>query len=207
MKCSLLIFLTLSCLYSFCQTDYFEGKITYQLTYLDPETGEDITNQYKDLLGSQKVLYIDDANYKYLNQSNELLQLYNAENQTVFVHNSNSGHILEVDSRTSIARVTEVEYLDAGEEVFGKYCNRVIIKTVMDETLYWFDPSFKINKDAFLQHQYEHFSDYLQASNGSLPYKYRYEGSQYVVIGTVTKIEPMELPIETFKLAFPIAAD
>lgn len=185
---SLLVFILYS-LNTLAQDSYFTGKIVYEYTFLNPNTGQDITETMTEQMGAEQHYFINEHSYKSYDENGIFGQLYNSGNNKYYF--AQGDQIMMIDASVTMDKVTEIIHLDETEIILGFECKKLIVKTENSETIYWYSPQLTIDYEIFSGHKFGEWADYLKASNGSIALKFIVENEYYSWISTATFIESM----------------
>ena len=191
------LFLTFSAFKS--NEDFFNGKILYKYTFTDLQ-GNDINSKLVPYLGSEQHYFIDNKNYKSLNQ-NKLQQLYNSEtNNYYFFTDNNTAQKFDASKATS--EKFNVTRIDKTEKVAGYDCKAIQIETDEAVTIYFYSPQVKTDKKVFARHSFGEWNKYLEETDGALALKYIMTNKKYGYIwtSTATEISKLRLTAKDFSL-------
>lgn len=193
MKKLIFIALIVAWLPAFGQSNNFTGKIIYEYQFQEPQTEKDITNQMSQSFGKEQHYFVNAHNYKAYDENGKLKQLYNSDTNKYYFENPNTGQLMVLDAKTTIAEIVSVQHSDETKEILGRLCKKVTVKTTRDETVYWYSSEIKVNPENFTNHKFGGWSTYLKETNGALPLKYTVKNPNFTWITTVTDIKEMEL--------------
>jgi len=180
------------------QDSFFTGKIIYDYTFLNPKTGQDITEVMSAQMGAQQHYFINEHSYKSYDENGTFGQLYNSETNTYYF--AQGTQIMKIDASKAFDEVIEVTHIEGTENILGYPCRMLLIKTKNSETKYWYSPQIKVDEKVFGNHKFGEWADYLAASNGALPMKYVVKNENYTWISTATSIEKMLLTDDDFDI-------
>lgn len=195
------IILTLCCIPAFGQSNTFSGKIVYEYQFLNPATGQDITSTLKQYFGQEQHYYANASNYKAYDENGQLRQLYNSDTNTYYYLNPSSSQLMKLDATNQTSKVVSVEHFKETQQILGRECKKLVIKTVADETIYWYSPKIKVNPKNFKDHNIGNWNTYIKESKGALPLKFTVKSQNYTWIATATEIEAESLTNQDFQIA------
>jgi hypothetical protein len=181
------------------EEELFIGKILYKYNFTDLQ-GNDINNKLVPYLGSEQHYYIDNKNYKSLNQ-NKLQQLYQSEtNNYYYFTDTKSAQKFDGNKPTSQKFI--ITKLNKTEKVAGYECKAIQIETDEATTIYYFSPKIKTDKNVFQKHSFGEWNKYLEATDGALALKYIMTNKKqgFVWTSSATEISRIELTDKDFAL-------
>ena len=200
-----LVFITISCSSTKNSQDELEenqtafaGKIVYQYTFNDPESGQDITDQMADILGYKQHYFINSNNYKSYDEKGNLGQLYNAIDNKYYFPNPRTDEIVVIDASLQMSEIISITHSEETELVLGKVCKKVVVKTETDETTYFYSDEIAVDPSAFESHKFGGWNAYLNATNGSLALKMIIKNQNYIWTSVAVEIEPFDLTYDDF---------
>lgn len=182
----------------YAQINNFTGKIIYEYTFQNPETGQDITNQLALDFGLEQHYFINSSNYKAFDENGDFVQSYNSETNKYYFLNPSTDQVMVIDASTKTSDNVEVIHFEDTEIILGKECKKVVVKTTIAETIYYYSEEIRVNPEPFLGHEFGSWSNYIKATNGALPLKYIVKNKEYTWISLATNIERMELTDQEF---------
>lgn len=149
------------------KTAYFQGKISYVMNYSDFK-GNNINSKVAAFFDREQHLYINEQNYKLLDQNKNHVKLYNASNNAYFFFNrDHTAYKIDVTSKTTQrVKVFEVEDTDT---ILGHVCKAVKVEADFRAYIYFYSPEIRINPDVYNNYNMEEWNVYIKASNGALP--------------------------------------
>jgi hypothetical protein len=197
MKNLLLFFLLLPQLLV-AQTSYFSGKIVYDYQFLNPDSGEDITEKMSSIYGSEQHYYIHHDSYKAFDEKNNFGQLYNGSDNKYYYLNPNTKDVMEIEASIQTSEIASISHTDKTASILGRNCKQLIIRTNTEETVYFYSDEIKVNPSNFSGHKLGDWSEYLKASNGSLPLKYIVKTENFTWVSTAVSVEEMDLTKDDF---------
>ncbi|WP_124636809.1 hypothetical protein [Taibaiella sp. KBW10] len=151
------------------KSPYFQGKISYVLNYSDFQ-GNNINKKVAAFFDREQHLYINDQNYKILDQYNNHVKLYNALTNSYFYFNRDkTAYKIDVTSKTTQRiKVFEVEDVDT---ILGYACKAVKVEADFRAYIYFYSPLIKVDYHVYHNYNMEEWNAYLKASEGALPLK------------------------------------
>jgi len=189
--------------FSFCQEKEFEGVIDYKLVVKNPmpelmsdslwtaRVGKTTSNHKYYYKGSNYKNVIDKKELQiYKPKSNEIYN-YTIEKDTVFTNILNASK--SIDSLKSIDRS------DKKELILGYECQKIIFKSKLAETTYYYSNELNIPAKNYINHHYGNWYEYLKETN-SLPLKIIVRNKFLYMEMTAIDLELKELSIDEFEL-------
>lgn len=176
----------------------FEGYILYNYQYLDSK-GNDVTEQVREEKVMQLHYYINDNNYKGIDDKYQLVQLYNARTNIYYYQAGNKFKFMNGGSEHP--KDFNIESVSDTLSVLGYLCKSIIVKTEVGSIQYYYSDAIKTSVENFEKNRYNNWNNYLQATNGSIPIKYiitNEDGSKVVV--TAIKVEEKNLIEDEFDI-------
>lgn len=178
----------------------FVGKILYHNTFADLK-GNDITDKMAPFMGREQRYFIDAHHYKSYNEQNQLIQLYNSEdNHYYFVGKDKTAQLIDGSMSTSTRCV--VTKLNRQEKVAGYACNALQIETDNTTTVYFYSPAIRTNPKTYARHAFGEWNKLMEATDGGLPLKFimtdRKNGFVYTAIAT--EVSSQTFSTDDFKL-------
>lgn len=148
---------------------YFQGKISYVLNYSDFH-GNNINKKVAAFFDREQHLYINENNYKVLDQNNNHVKLYNAlPNAYYYFNRDKTAYKIDVNSKTTQrVKVFEVDDVDT---ILGYACKAVKVEADFRAYIYFYSPLIRVNKDTYTNYNMEEWNAYIKASDGALPLK------------------------------------
>jgi len=201
MRQLIVIILILFCLPAFGQSDSFTGKIIYEYQFLNPTSGKDITNTMKQYFGQEQHYYVNDKYYKAYDEKGQLRQLYNSKTNTYYFLNPSNSQLMELSAANKTSKVVSVEHFKETQQILGKECKKMVIKTETDETIYWYNSEITVNPENFIDHNVGNWNTYMKESSGALPLKFTVKSQNYTWISTAIDIETIALTQQDFNIA------
>jgi hypothetical protein len=184
----------------FGQGSSFEGRIIYDFSFTNTETGEDITSDVSHYLGSRQHYYTDGRNYKSYNQDGILTQLYNSGTNKYYFVNPSTQEVMEVDAKEGVSTLENIEHLPEEDMVLGITCRKLKIVTNKDTTTYWYSSTIKVPFENFKDHHYGHWALYLKETKGALPLKYISRSNLYTMTSIVKQIDRIQFEEKAFDI-------
>jgi len=180
--------------------EFFNGKILYKYTFTDLQ-GNNINSKLAPYLGSEQHYFIDNKNYKSLNQ-NKLQQLYNSGTNNYYYFTDNNA-AQKIDGSKATSQKFDVTRLDKTEKVAGYDCKAIQIETDEATTIYFYSPQIKTDKRVFAKHSFGEWNKYLEATDGALALKYIMTNKKYGYIWTSTATEISKMKFTSKDFSFP----
>ena len=187
----------------FCQKKEFEGIINYKLVVKNPmpelmsdslwtaRVGKTTSNHKYYYKGSNYKNVIDKKKLQiYKPKSNEIYN-YTIEKDTVFTNILNASK--SIDSLKSIEKSDEIE------TILGYKCQKLIFKSKLAETTYYYSSELNIPAVNYINHHYGNWYEYLKETN-SLPLKIIVRNKFLYMEMTAINLELKNLSIDEFKL-------
>ncbi len=196
----LMIIFTLCSLSVFGQSGNFNGKIIYEYQFLHSATGEDMRKSLGSFFGREQHYYANSENYKAYDENGQFRQLYNSKTNTYYFLNPGNGLVMEMDAGNQTSKVISVEHFEETQQILGKECNKLIIKTDSDETTYWYSTEIKLNPENFKEHNVGNWNRYMEESGGALPLKFTVKNQNYIWVSAAIEIEDGDLKNEDFNI-------
>ena len=198
MKNLLTLILCTSAFVLFGQSNEFQGKITYQIQYLDSLGNKlDRGSPKKD----RKMYYfISNGNYKSLNEKGEISQLYNSSSNKYYFNYQ--GQIQSVDASIQFPKSGKVKKLKGEQKVLGKNCKSLRITSELGITTYFYSDDVKVNHKDFTNHNFGNWNLFLKSTLGSLAIKYETvdPNTGEITLMEAIEIKEMELTKEDFDI-------
>ncbi len=176
----------------------FTGKIVYEYTFINPETGVDVTDMMAEQYGREQHYFINEHSYKSYDENGAFKQLYNSENNKYYF--AQGDQIMMIDASLTMDKVTNIIHLEETEIILGYECKKLIVKTERSETIYWYSPQLTIDYEIFSGHKFGEWSNYLEATNGALPLKYIIKKGDYVWTTFANSVEEMSFKADDFDI-------
>ncbi len=186
---------------TYSQESAFTGKIIYEYQFLDPSTGRDITAMLKEYFGEEQHYFINAENYKSLDEEGGLKQLYNSDTNQYYALNPTTGAIEATDAGVSTSTMVEIIHHDETITILGREFKKVTVATEDDKTVYYYDPSLRVDPKPFSKHKFGNWDAYLNATNGAIALRYDIVASQFIMIVKATSIEKMTLENAEFDVS------
>jgi hypothetical protein len=181
---------------------YFAGEIIYEYGFTDAN-GNDISKNFAALIGKGQHYYINEKNYKALDEHGNLIELYNSDSNTYYrVLNDKS--LKKIDASISTSTIFIVKRLKIKEQVAGYVCNAIEVTTDEATTTYFYSDSIKISPIVYRKHNYGEWKKILTATNGCLPLKFQMiNNKQGFIVWTsiATVISKQPLSNSSFKIS------
>jgi hypothetical protein len=109
-------------------TNFFEGKVTYELSYLLKTNN--VTKEQADLVFGNKQTYFPKGNM-YKNEMNGTLKMsqYYLGKDTLYISTNNSDNLLWVDATYLNDEIISIELTEGVEKINGILCDLLTIKS------------------------------------------------------------------------------
>jgi hypothetical protein len=114
---------------------------------------------------------------------------------------------MEINAVNQTSKVLSVEHFKETQQILGKECKKLVIKTESGETIYWYNSDITLNPKNFSDHNVGNWNTYMEESNGALPLKFTVKAQNYIWISTAIKIEDGDLTQKDFQLDNEIKKD
>lgn len=150
--------------------DPFVGKILYKFSFSDKD-GNDITEKLAPHLGREQHYYINSENYKSHDENGDMGQLFRQETNMYYYFNKGK-FVQEFDGATQTSQKHVVTKLNATENIAGYECAAIQIETDDATTIYYYSAKVRTDKNAFANHNFGGWNQYLEATNGALALKH-----------------------------------
>lgn len=177
----------------------FVGMIKMKHKYKNLE-GKDITSLLAPYLGREWEYYIDDKNYKSVNESGNWVQLYTGADNLYYSFTKEKS-ASKFDGGSTSSSKFEVTYLDRKEKVAGFLCDIMKVETDNQTTIYYYSKEVRTNPENFANHNYGNWNQYLKAADGGITLKFELTDhkNKFIWIATATSVKPMALTASDFE--------
>ncbi len=179
-------------------TNHFEGSIHYKMTYTDLK-GVDITRKVAAFFDQEHHLYVNELNYKVLNERGQYVKLFQgAHNAYFFFNRDNTAYKIDQTSKTTqFIKVYEVSDVDT---ILGYPCKAVKVDADFRAYIYFYNPDIKIDIEPYKNYNMEEWNAYLKASGGALPLRVITIDirSKFIEDKRAVKVAPKELLVSDF---------
>lgn len=164
--------LTLVVLFSFSnlligQDIFFEGKIQYKIKSID-KIGNNTTDS---LLGTKLDYFVRKNKFKHVFQGQQGIEVIYPGNDTIYIISKRLNKVFFQDVKSFSQKVISYEIKKNVIEVNGVVCDLLFVITNKGKQYYYFNESYKVNKNYFGNHNYELWSFMLEKTNGSIALK------------------------------------
>jgi hypothetical protein len=184
---------------SICNSQNFEGKITYQNTYTS-KIPNPTSEQFDGMMGTAQEYYIKGDKYKSAtNGSFFQWQLYVPTENRLYSKMAVSDTLLWSDGNSNPDEAVSYEIMKNQAEILGYKCDALVVKTKTGKATYYFSKKIKINPELYKDHQYGNFAFFTKQTK-SLPLKIEMETPQFTMISTATAVKEIELEESFFSL-------
>lgn len=180
------------------QSNKFQGKITYNIQYLDSLRNKINAESLKK---DQKMYYfISNGNYKSLNEKGEITQLYNHSSNKYFFNYQ--GQIQAMDASLKFPKSGRVKKLEGQQTVLNKTCKKLSITSELGTTTYFYSEDMKVDYRKFTNHNFGNWNLFLNSTLGSLSIKYETVDpiTGMITITEAIEIKQMELTKKDFDI-------
>lgn len=168
------------------QSNNFQGKITYNIQYLDSLGNELNAESLKK--DTKMLYYISNGNYKSLNEKGELTQLYNSSSNKYFFNYQ--GQIQAMDASLKFPKSGRVNKLEGEQTVLNRNCKKLSITSELGTTTYFYSEDIKVDQEKFTNHNFGNWNLFLNSTFGSLSLKYK---TVNPATGVITIVEAIEI--------------
>ncbi|MBO6794077.1 MAG: hypothetical protein JJ895_09205 [Balneolaceae bacterium] len=198
MRAIALLFFSLYSCVVLAQDSNFTGKIVYEYTFINPETGVDVSDMMAEQYGREQHYFINEHSYKSYDENGTFKQLYNSANNLYYFVLGDQ--VMKMEASNATANEITITQFDETETILGYECKKLIVKTESSETEYWYAPKLSVNQTVFSKHKFGEWSNYLEATNGALPLKYIIKKGDFVWTTFATSIEIMSFKDDDFDI-------
>jgi hypothetical protein len=199
MKKILCLFLLLIFLSSFIPAPvFFTGKIIYKYSYTDLQ-GKDISGKMAPILGREQHYFIDNKNYRALNERGQYIQLYTSATNTYYYFRGQA--VQKIDASTPTSKKVIITKSPKKEKIAGFDCIALQMETDNSTIVYYYSEKVKIDPKTYAKHHFGEWNRYLEASGGALPLKFVMTDhtNKYIWISTASEVNKKELLPADFK--------
>lgn len=191
------------CLYFIISTAYgqFAGIVTYKDVYISKNP--DISGTaFEKFIGTKRELHIQGAFYKtvHYGESKSII-IYRGDENKAYRFKEGADTIFLIDaSLDTLSKIGNPKVEESDEVILGLKCKRLIIKSQLGTTTYYFNERYLISPSDFKNHRLESW-DFYTAMAKSVPLKIVFDGEEIGFTSTAIKVEPEKLSDETFRIA------
>lgn len=178
---------------------FFEGKITYNISYTSKTAGV-TSEQFASLMGNTQEYFIKGSHYKYV-FNGKLMQwgVYVPAELKLYTKMANSETLLWNDVGVNTDQVLKAELNKGKETILGYLCDELILTCRSGIQRYYFNSSLGVDPSIYARHIYGNWYDYLSHTK-ALHLKSIIETPQFVMETTATEVKPMKLDDAVFLL-------
>ena len=178
--------------------DPFEGKIFYDLKFID-KTGSMTEENVKIYMGTKQVYTIKGNKYKSeMNGMMKITQYYLGQD-TIYNQMVGVNSLMWINSKTNSDEIVSYEIEKNVEKVNGIDCDKLSIKSKHGTTQYFFNSNYAANPDDYSNHEYGFWKFCIEKTR-SLPLKSISDSKGVYVEITATEIKPMTISDQEFQL-------
>ena len=188
---------------SFCQEKEFEGIINYKLVVKNP-TPELISDSlWTARVGKTTSIhkyYYKGSNYKNIIDGKEL-QIYKPKTNEIYNYRIEKDTIFSnvLNTSKSIDSIKSMDRIDETENILGYECRKLVFKTKLSETTYYYSSKLNIPAENYINHHYGNWYEYLKETN-ALPLKIVIKNRFLHMVITAIDIEQKKINLNEFKL-------
>lgn len=177
----------------------FTGKILYKNSFVDFR-GNDITDKFAPSYGRELHYYINDKNYKALDEQKNWVQLYNSD-ANVYYHFNKDKTARKIDGSTQTGQKFIVTKLEERATIAGYDCKALRVEEDDGITIYYYSPSIKTDPKTYSKHNLGDWNKYLEATDGALPLKFISTDHKngYIWTSVATQVTKMNLTAKDFE--------
>ena len=178
--------------------DPFEGKIIYDLKFID-KTGSMTEANAKTYMGTKQVYTIKGNKYKSeMNGMMKITQYYLGQD-TIYNQMGGVNGLMWIDSKINSDEVISFEIEENVEKVNGIDCNKLTIKSKHGSTEYFYNSNYAANPSDYSNHEYGFWKFCIEKTK-SLPLKSISNSEGVYVEITASEIKPMKVNEQEFML-------
>ena len=176
--------------------DYFSGKITYQVSYQNPENHENASHLETEKEVDSIVYYIADGNYKsetFFKGKLTETYVYNQEDAWVHYLFPDKNYYLSIDaSSEKMNQNFKFEWLNEEKNILNQPTQKAkVTQGYQTEEIYYAD-SIRVNPEEFKDHNYAYWYKTLKKVDGRLPLKNLYFDPNYIEVKEAINYEEIE---------------
>ena len=178
---------------------YFEGEVTYQLTYkskMKDVSDERMTNA----MGDKSEYYVRGGDYK--NVGNGTIfqwQLYRHDDNRLYNKMTKTNANLWTDGFSNPDTVYHSAMVFGAATVLGYSCDELILYCRTGTQQYFFSSRFGVDARLFTRHRFGNYYDYISKAN-AIPLMYILDTKQFTITGKAVLVKPGPLDPEMFAL-------
>ena len=189
----------------FSQEKEFEGIIQYKVEAKNPNKNimsDSLWEARTKSIQNNKIFeyYYKKDNYKNIIKG-EGIQVYNPKTNIIYNYKIGKDTVFNniLKANKSIDPIKEVIRSKDTKVILGYECEKIILKSKLAETTYYYSKSLKIPAKNFENHHYGNWYEYLKETN-SLPLKIIIKNNILLLEMTAINVDRKELPSSDFKL-------
>jgi len=205
MKTSLLTFI-LFFLFIFptlLQGQSFEGVVTYRYKFKD-KTGFLKPKNVKKLHGTQQKFYIKGDKYKnLLNGESQITETY--INDTLYMTDKNVRAVMWTNTAKTTGKVVSHKTARKVARIDGVSCDLLTVRTSEGVIEYYFNSSYRIDREEYNKHNYQYWAFCLQMTDGAIPLKFVFNTKKNRIEITCTDIQELSIADSVFDLPTGVA--
>jgi hypothetical protein len=172
---------------SWSQTEFFEGYIYYDTRFFDLSGKKDITSMMEGYHDTGQHYYIKNGYYLSLDQSEELIQLFDGSVNTYYF--VQDGYIYELDAAQWEQPKPIYSASKQKKKISGFACKAITEMEASGKKLIYFSDKIKVQAQSFGAHRLGNWIDYLQQTDGGLHLQTITYHEDYISVMTAVKIE------------------
>jgi hypothetical protein len=178
---------------------YFEGKITYQITY-KPKIPAMTSDYFSSSLGTIQEYYIKEGDFKTnSNGSMFIWQIYdNAENR-LYNKIDNSPNVYWSDGKRNLDEIIRADINTDSINILGYVCNELILTCKNGIYKYYFNSELKVDYKKFEKLKTGNWSDVYALTN-AIPLKIISENELVIQESIAIEIKKMTLENSIFQI-------
>ncbi|EMR04346.1 hypothetical protein [Cesiribacter andamanensis] len=188
----------------------FEGRIVYRWEFKNPMPAVIPDSMFYESIRQElggNTYFIGNYFYKKGQYKQEMetgaqsgVQLYVPAQKKIYSWQTGSDTAMWISANGATTDKAEIIRLQETEDVMGIPCRKIIIKTGMITTTYWYNTDVaRVDKALFSDHTYGSWNVYL-AETGVLPLKYDLNLGMARMLVTATELTPQALSDAEFAL-------
>jgi len=189
MKTSLLTFI-LFFLFIFptlLQGQSFEGVVTYRYKFKDKTGFLKPKNVYKNLL----------------NGESQITETY--INDTLYMTDKNVRAVMWTNTAKTTGKVVSHKTARKVARIDGVSCDLLTVRTSEGVIEYYFNSSYRIDREEYNKHNYQYWAFCLQMTDGAIPLKFVFNTKKNRIEITCTDIQELSIADSVFDLPTGVA--
>jgi hypothetical protein len=177
----------------FCFSQSFEGRILYDITYLNKDSSM-FNNQYEaQFMGSKKELLIKGGRYLILLNGFITSEYYDNVSNTFHYKSKGSDSVYSVSGYFNSDTILNYKRIRKTKEfILGNYCHKLIIETKESVITVFFNKKYKVDKSLYSRHNFRFWS-FIIEKTGSIPLKTIVETKNLIISTTAVKVQSLNL--------------